>query len=229
MVKFDQSAKQAVGQRVSEHAQAGLDLLERKAVNAGQLAEHTLGEHGVAPGQLGETIAANIDAARHELAKGTRRSRKKLAKNARRARKKLARATKDTTKQARLAAELAGQSGQKIAGDLVTQIELRANRAGTQAVHTARQHSRELSSHERRRWPWILGGLAVVAAAAAGCAAWNRSALADSPADALNVPGDVGPSPESGTADSARSSAPTSDSTGPRPRAETTDSSSVGH
>lgn len=80
MVELGQSAKQAMRQRVSEHALAGIDLLERQTANAGQLAEHMLGEHGVAPGQLSETIAANVGAARHELAKGTRRSRKKLAK-----------------------------------------------------------------------------------------------------------------------------------------------------
>jgi hypothetical protein len=207
MAQLSQTATQ-----VSGRAQAGLDMLERKALEVGQFAEHKLGDQGIAPRQLGETIVSNIGAARHELAKNTRRSRKKLAKNAKRTRKQLARAAKDATLQARHAARVARQTGQKTAGEIAAGIDQHATRAGKEAAKAARRTRRDVTGRglRRRRWPWVLLGLAAAAAAAAAALAWTGSAppagLAEEPAP--------GSPPETDTSGQTGPPAPHSSPTG---------------
>ncbi|MBO0876500.1 MAG: hypothetical protein J2P19_24250 [Pseudonocardia sp.] len=187
-----------------ERAHAGLGTLERKALEVGQIAERRLGEQGIAPGQLTDTITANVGAARHGLARDTRRSRKRLAKNARRTRKELLRAAKGATHEARHAARVARQTGQKTASDIAAELEQRAARARKDAA-------RRDAAGRRRPWPWILVGIAAAAAVAVGVyVARSRAAASDWPLEES----DSGSSPTTAdTSDNGQASTPAEPST----------------
>lgn len=164
--------------RATDRAQAGLGTLERRALEVGQLAEQRLGQQGMAPAQLTDTITANIGAARQGLARDTRRSRKRLAKNARRTRKELVRAASDATREARHTAHVARRTGRKTASDIAAELEQRAARARKEAARG------DAAGRRRRLWGWVLVGTAAAIAVAVGVyVARSRAAASSWPVD----------------------------------------------
>lgn len=189
--------------RTRERAHAGLGTLERKALEIGQIAEQRLEEQGIAPAQLTDTITANVGAARHGLARDTRRSRKRLAKNVRRTRKELLRAAKDATHEAQHAARVARQTGLKAASDIAAELEQHAARARKEAAR------REAEGRRRRRLWILLGTAAAAAVAAVVYIARSRAAASDWPLEEQ----DSGSSPTTGdTIDNGQASTPTKSS-----------------
>lgn len=173
MAQFDRAARCA-----TDRAHAGLGTLERKALEVGRLTEQRLGERGMAPAQVTDAIAASIGAARHGLARDTRRSRRRLAKSARRTRKEVLRAASDATREARHAARMARRTGQKTASGIAAELEQRAARARREAAR------RDAAGHRRRLWPWILVGLAAAVAIAVGVyVAWSQAAASNWPVE----------------------------------------------
>jgi hypothetical protein len=171
MAQFDRAVRSA-----TDRAHTGLGTLERKALEVGRLTEQRLGEQGMAPAQVTDAIAASIGAARHGLARDTRRSRKRLARSARRTRRELLRAARDATREARYAAQVARRTGQKTASGIAAELEHRA-------AHTRREAARR-DAAGRRRWPWILAGVAAAVAIAVGVyVAWSRAAASNWPVE----------------------------------------------
>jgi hypothetical protein len=165
----EEKAMTQAGETAGKAVGTGLRTLKRQAAKAGQtgadvtakaaaVAEQKLAERGLAPQRLSEALAENAGIARDELVKSTRRTRKRLAKSAKQARKDLQASAEVARKQAKKA----GKKGRKQATASARQALTRVDKKVAKVQAKANKRVAKLTGSRRRRWPLVLGGLAVV-------------------------------------------------------------------
>jgi hypothetical protein len=111
----------AVRENAARVGRAGAETARSLGENLAATAGEQLGERGLAPGQISETLAENAELARQELLRSSAKSGKELARNADETRKELAKrvaavrtqARAEAAKEAKKGATKAGKAGNK--------------------------------------------------------------------------------------------------------------------
>jgi hypothetical protein len=160
------------GESVGKAVGTGLRTIRRNAVRAGQAGAEQAAKAAVAAehkfAEQTSTLVDNVEAAREELVKSSRRARRKLAKNAKKTANKAAKRASTKldghTKKAKKAGRKANKQAAAASAEFSRKVQKKLSKLEGRTAKLRSKAERNPGGRSRR-WVWLLGAGGVAAIA----------------------------------------------------------------